>query len=119
MTNTNATKKDIDHLETKIDNLETKLETKIEKEIKDSEKRLDKNFTTRLNASIEAFRNEIQYQFQLQDERWERHFTAFESRMYTLVDPLLREMETRQQDRELTTAQIKDLDKRVTKLENS
>lgn len=72
-----------------------------------------------LNASFEAFRQENAYQFQLMREDLHNDLSKFTSVIITAIDPLLKEMETRQQDRELTTAQIEDLKKRVTKLEHS
>ena len=40
------------------------------------------------------------------------------SSLYTRIDPLLSELENNRLDRELTTEQLRNLDKRVTKLEN-
>ena len=84
------------------------------------------DFSTRLDASLKAFRNEINHMFQVQDERWERRFTAFESRLITVIDPLLKELDTRQQERAIAATQMKhvndditDLQKRVTKLEHA
>ncbi len=82
-----------------------------------------KNFATkdelseRLTKSSNALRREIEYMFQMQDEKWERRFIAFESRIITLIDPLLRELETRQQDREILTAWYADHEKRISTLE--
>ena len=106
------------------------VENNLKKELKDSEERvedrLDKNFTKRLLDSQNAFRLELQHQFLMQDKRWERRFTDFESRLITLIDPLLKDLETRNQERALAAAQmttvqgdISNLDKRVTKLENT
>ncbi len=44
-------------------------------------------------------------------------FRTFESRIITLIDPILREIETRQEDRLLTTTQLADHENRITKLE--
>jgi hypothetical protein len=92
--------------------------------IKQDLNNLDKKITKRLDDSFEAFRREINHQFEVQNELWERNFISFESRIITIIDPLLQEMKTRQQEREIAASQIKhvtddvtDLQKRVTKLE--
>jgi hypothetical protein len=85
-----------------------------------------KDLSETLNISFAAFRNEIGHMFTVQNEQWEQRFAAFASQMHTLIDPLVKEMETRQQDREIATAQYKELqrtdaylDRRVTKLERA
>lgn len=86
----------------------------------------DQKFTNRLLTSQEAFRKEIDRIFEMLDERWERRFTAFESRLITLIDPILQEIKTRQLEREIVTGQISETrdridnhEKRIAKLEHA
>jgi hypothetical protein len=85
-----------------------------------------KDLDERFSKFHKAFSAEMDHKFLLFEERIEQAFSVFTSRIITLIDPLLKELETRDQDRELTTAQTKsikediaDLKKRVTKLEHS
>lgn len=123
MTNGAVTKQDLERLEKNVTR-------EINKSIKHSEEnlevRLDKKFTDKLNASLEAFRQENAYQFQLMRDDLHRDMSRFTNMILNAIDPLLKEIETRQQDRELAAAEmeevhadITDLKKRVTKLENS
>jgi hypothetical protein len=100
--------------------------TDLKEELKHSEDRSEKKFKKLLQKSIEAFRREMDHKLEIIDERWERRFTTFESRLVTLIDPLLQEIKTRQQEREVVAGQIsrveEDIDnlkKKVTKLEHA
>ncbi len=90
------------------------------------EEKLDKKFAERLEASQKAFRMEMRYEYSVMKEDISRDMSKFTNLILTAIDPLLKELETRQQDREIGTAQIKNikgdvenLKKRVTKLEHS
>lgn len=80
----------------------------------------------RLNASFEAFRQENNHNFQVMMDRFDERFSKFTSLILTAIDPLLKELETRREDREISTAQtrrieedVEDLKIRVSKLEQS
>ncbi|MBA3724211.1 MAG: hypothetical protein H0W89_04990 [Candidatus Levybacteria bacterium] len=82
--------------------------------------------STRLDKSFEAFRQENAYQFKLMREEIYEAMATFTNRVLTAIDPLLKNLEFRQQEREIAAAQMKnvtgditDLQKRVTKLEHS
>ena len=103
-----------------------KLEKKLKKGFKDEFDSYDKKLTKRLLDSQEAFRKELYYKFQIQDDNWDRRFTKFANQILTAIDPLLQELKTRQQEREIAAAQItyvrdtvNDHEKRITKLEHS
>lgn len=73
-----------------------------------------------------AFSAEMDHKFQISEEKWGMRFNAFADRILTAIDPLLQELETRQQDREIGTAQMEEVksrignhEKRITKLEHS
>lgn len=97
-----------------------------------SKKYLKENYPTkddlseRLNDSFEAFRQETNYNFQMMMDRMDEKFSKFTNQILLAIDPLLKELETRQQDREIATAEMRgvkteitNLKKRVTKLEHS
>ncbi len=84
------------------------------------------DLTERLTSSQKVFRNELENRFQIQDENWDRRFSKFANQILIAIDPLLKEIKTRQQEREIVTAQIsdvrmavKDHEKRIKKLEHS
>ena len=73
-----------------------------------------------------AFRIEMRYEFSVMEEKLLNKMSKFTNLILTAIDPLLRELETRQQDREIATAQIKNIEeqidnheKRISKLEHS
>ncbi len=83
-------------------------------------------FSKRLDASFEAFRQENAYQFKLMREELHETMSAFTNRIFTAIDPLMKDLEIRNQEREIAIAQMKhvtdditNLQKRVTKLEHS
>ncbi|MEK7571331.1 MAG: hypothetical protein AAB553_03575 [Patescibacteria group bacterium] len=83
-----------------------------------------KDLSDRLTASQNALRAEMKYDFSLMKEDIMAEMSKFTNRVLTAIDPLLKELETRQQDRELATAQVKKIeermethDVRITKLE--
>ena len=83
-------------------------------------------FSKRLNDSFEAFRQENNHNFQMMMDKFDEKFSKFTNLILTTIDPLLKELETRREDREIGTAQIKrieddveNLNKRVAKLEHS
>lgn len=80
----------------------------------------------RIDKSFDAFRQETNYNFQVMLEKFDEKFTTFTSTILTAIDPLIKDMEIRQQERELAAAHLKhaqdditDLQKRVTKLEQA
>lgn len=88
--------------------------------------KFEEKISKRLNASFEAFRQENNHNFQMMMDRFEERFSKFTNLILTAIDPLLKEIETRREDREIGTAQIKrieddveDLKVRVSKLEHS
>ncbi len=50
------------------------------------------DLTERLTSSQEAFRKELDYKFQIQDENWKRRFSKFANQILTAIDPLLGEI---------------------------
>ena len=100
------------------------------------EKRMEKKFVTKdyfkteLNDTIDrllqGIRREITFSAETITEKLERKLTEHTSRILTTVDPLLKELETRRQDREIASEQsirvaerIKDHEKRIGKLEQA
>lgn len=78
----------------------------------------------RLDKSFEAFRQENAHQFQLMKEELQASMSVFTNRILTAIDPLMKDLQTREQERAILAAQMKhtqddvtDLQKRVTKLE--
>ncbi len=105
---------------------EDRLKVIVKDTINDSIEDYDQKLTKRLLDSQEAFRKELDHKFEILDERWERRFTAFESRLLSVIDPLLQDIKIRQQEREIITGQIsrvegniKNHEKRITQLEHS
>jgi BMFP domain-containing protein YqiC len=79
-----------------------------------TEKYLDARFDefkTDMQGEFTTFREEIRTEVR-------ETISAAMSKLYTRIDPLLVELEDRRLDREITTEQLRNLDKRVTKLEN-
>ena len=71
----------------------------------------------RLEKSFAAFRVEMHYEMTNMEERLNEKISSFSNRILTAIDPLLRELETRQQDREIAAAQMRNFEERLTKLE--
>ena len=87
---------------------------------------LKRELNDRLTKSQNAFRQEMRHEFSMMNEQWERRFTTLLNQMHSLIDPLLQETKTRQQEREITSAQksavratVDDIEKRIVKLEYS
>lgn len=102
----------------------------LKEELKQSEERQEKKFdqklAKRLTDSFTAFRAENKYEFSLTREELTTTMSKFTDLIFTAIDPLLKEIETRREDREIGTAQmeevktrIHDHEKRITKLEHS
>lgn len=94
------------------------------------EKRMDKRFITRgyLNHTIDmllqGIRREFTFTIEGVVEKFNEKLTKHTSLILTTVDPLLKELETRQQDREISTEQyvgftrkIDSHEKRIQKIE--
>jgi len=114
-----ATKED---LKKELSNYATKEDLK--KELSNHPTKDDIN--QRLNASQNAFRVELEYRFQLMRDDIHAEFTEFKDLIFNLTDPLLKEIETRREDREIATAQMEEVknhlnnhEKRITELEHS
>lgn len=80
----------------------------------------------RLTTFQNAFRIEIRHEFSIMREEMSAYMSKFTDLIYTAIDPLLKELETRREDREIGTAQMEDVrthihdhEKRITKLEHS
>lgn len=69
------------------------------------------DFKAEMKGDFEVFRAEIR------DEVKDTITNALD-KLYIRIDPLIAEIEDNREDRALTTQQLSDLDKRVTKLEN-
>lgn len=88
------------------------------------ERKFDEKLTKRLNDSFEAFRQENAHKLQMMKEELQATMSTFTNRILTAIDPLIKDLQTREQERAILTAQMKhaqddiaDLQKRVTKLE--
>ena len=91
-----------------------------------SNNKLDKKFVERFTKGQAASRAESDYKFSLMQENLDAKFSKFTNLILTAIDPLLKELKTRQQEREIVAGQItrvegdvENLKKRVTKLEHS
>ena len=75
-----------------------------------------------LDERFNEFEGVINGRFDEFEDRLKRELgetiTNAMDKLYTRIDPLLSELEDRRLDRDITTEQIRNLDKRVTKLEN-
>jgi hypothetical protein len=104
--------------------------TALKQELGALETRMDNKFITKdyLQKSFlsfaQAIRNEIRFGFEQMWDRLEQRLTKHTSLILTTIDPLLKELETRRQDREIASDQSikveKKLDnheKRIEKLE--
>lgn len=72
-----------------------------------------KDLSEKMTTSQHAFRAEIRYEFSLIREDLQTTLSTFASRIFTAIDPLLAELENRQQDREIANAQMKDVQIRL------
>ena len=94
------------------------------------EKRMDKRFITKdylsntIDMLLQGIRREFIFATEGVVEKFEQKLTKHTSLILTTVDPLLKELETRRQDRELAAEhdrrinkKIYDHDKRIKKLE--
>lgn len=79
----------------------------------------DKKIADRLIASENAFRVEIDHKFELMMDKFDEKFSKFTNLILTAIDPLIKDLETRREDRELAAAEMRDFKRRLTKLENS
>ena len=73
----------------------------------------------RLNAGFEAFRQENNHNFQMMMDRFDERFSKFTNLILTSIDPLLKDLETRREDREIATAEMREIKQRLAKLEHS
>lgn len=97
------------------------------------------DLTQRLTAFQNAFRIEIRHEFSIMREEMSAYMSKFTDLIYTAIDPLLKELESRREDHEIGIAQLQVLlpggrlqrsgshdswkvdgeNKRITKLEHS
>lgn len=94
----------------------TDLKKEIKKALQDYPTKDD--LSERLTASQNAFRVEIDYKLKMMNEDIRTTMSTFTNRILTAIDPLLRELETRQQDREIAAAQMTDVHNRLDNHEN-
>ena len=85
-----------------------------------------KNLDDRLSKFYNAFNAEIDHKFTMMREDLRTEMSKFTNLILTAIDPLLKALETRRENREIGTAQIKrveddveDLKIRIAKLEHS
>jgi len=124
-----ATKTDIGRLQADIDGMDKKfeeLEKRMDKKFEEQDKKFDEKLDRRFTAFENAFRAEMDHKFEMFKEEIHEMMSGFTNRILTAIDPLLQELETRQQDRTLTTAQMSELrditndhETRIRKLEHS
>ena len=76
-----------------------------------------------LDSRLDEFEGVINGRFDEFEDRIERKVDETISKsmdkLYTRIDPLLSELENNRLDRDLTTEQLRNLEKRVTKLEST
>lgn len=112
-----STKKDLKRFATKEDL--KKFATK--KELHEMENRLEEKIDIkigeRLSTSQDAFRREIHFEFTCMREDLQKQLSEFTKRILTAIDPLLKELETRQQDREIAVEWHRNHEERISKLE--
>lgn len=77
------------------------------------------DLSERLNAGFEAFRQENNHNFQMMMDRFDERFSKFTNLILNAIDPLLKDLETRREDREIAAAEMRDIKARLAKLENS
>lgn len=87
-------------------------------------KELKRELNDTIDRLLQGIRREITFSAELIEEKLERNLTKHTSLILTTVDPLLKELETRQQDRILgaeqlrrATEKIDNHEKRIKKLE--
>lgn len=61
----------------------------------------------RLDKSFEAFRQENAYQFQMMREELQTTMSTFTNRILTAMDPLMKNLQTREQESAILAAQMK------------
>lgn len=64
----------------------------------------------RLNVSFEVFRQENNHNFQMMMDRFDEKFSRFTNLILTAIDPLIKDLETRREDREIAAAQMMSKD---------
>jgi len=84
-----------------------------------------KELHSTIDSLLEGIRREITFSAEVLTEKLERKLTQHTSLILTTVDPLLKELETRREDREITaeqyrgvTIKIDNHEKRISKLEH-
>jgi hypothetical protein len=76
---------------------------------------LDERFVKFQNA----FHTKIDHKFIMMMGKFDEKFSKFANLMLTAIDPLIKDLETRREDREIATAQMREVKERLTKLEHS
>lgn len=64
------------------------------------------DLSQRLTVSQNAFRTELEFRFQLMRDDMRTEFREFKDLILNITDPLLKEIETRREDRKIGTAQM-------------
>lgn len=96
------------------------------KDLQNLEKKIEKNMDVRLGDTETLFDIKLKLQKDEVLQALDEKFTKFTDRLITTFDPLLKELETRQEDRAIAVQQnseakatIQNHEKRITKLEKS
>lgn len=103
-----------------------KLRSEIMQAQVESNNKLDQKFIDRYVRSQAASRAESDYKFSLMREDMHRDMSKFTNMVLNALDPLIQDMQIRQEEREITAHQysevkndVENLKKRVAKLEHS
>ncbi|MBI5451972.1 hypothetical protein HY945_00760 [Candidatus Gottesmanbacteria bacterium] len=78
-----------------------------------------KDLDERFSKFYNAFNAETDHKLLSMEERLNTKLSAFSNRILTAIDPLLKEIETRREDREIAAAEMREVKIRLTKLEQS
>lgn len=68
----------------------------------------------RFENLVNALRNELRLSATQITEEIHKQFSQIKDEFYTLIDPVIKDIETRREERELGTYQVSDLRKQVT-----
>lgn len=115
-----------DDLKKELSNYPTKQDLKNELSNYPTKQDLNNELNERFSTFHNALSIEMDYKFKIMREDISRDISKFTNLIFTTFDPLLKELETRRQDREIAAAQMEDTnirindhEKRITNLENS
>src|SRR5207248_5592567 len=86
---------------------------------KEDLKKVEENLGIRLTRTEQLLLAQMNFKFEEMRDYFSAELSKSNKRVLTIVDPLLKELETRREDREIHIAQMEDIKKRITKLEHS